>query len=123
MSRVALIALFGAAGALARLGVNNVVSHRTFPWSTVLINITGSFALGLLVTWGSTRVSAPVASALGIGFLGAYTTFSTFTVDATLLGDEGRVPAAASYLALSVALGVAAAIAGVALGRSLLGQD
>ena len=123
MSRVALIALFGAAGALARLGLGNVVPHRSFPWSTLLINVSGSFALGLLLTWGATKLSQPVGSALGVGFLGAYTTFSTFTVEATLLGDDGRLPAAAMYIAISAALGLAAAITGVALGRSMLGQD
>lgn len=120
MSRVALIALFGAAGALVRLGVANVVPHRTFPWSTIVINVVGSFALGLLVTWGATKVSAPVSSGLGIGFLGAFTTFSTFTVETSLLGDDGRVPAATVYLLASVALGLGAAIIGIVLGRSLL---
>jgi fluoride exporter len=123
VTRIALIAAFGAVGALARLGINNVVTHRTFPWSTLIINVTGSFALGLLVTWGATKLSHPVGSALGVGFLGAYTTFSTFSVDATLLGDDGRVPVAASYVALSVGLGVIAAVSGVALGRSLLGTE
>jgi fluoride ion exporter CrcB/FEX len=46
VTRIALIALFGAAGALARLGINNLVGHRSFPWSTLVINVTGSFALG-----------------------------------------------------------------------------
>ena len=120
MTRIALIGVFGAAGALTRLGVNNVVDVRTFPWATLLINVTGSFALGLLVAWGATRLSGDVASALGVGFLGAYTTYSTFAVDVTLLGDDGRVPAAAVYLAATVTLGVAAAVAGVALGRTLV---
>ena len=120
MSRIALIAAFGAAGALARLGVANLVPHRTFPWSTLVINVAGSFALGLLVTWGATKVSAPVASGLGIGFLGAFTTFSTFTVETTLLGDDGRMSAAAIYALVSVGLGIGAAIMGIVLGRSLL---
>ena len=120
MTRIALIGVFGAAGALTRLGVSNAVDVRSFPWATLLINVTGSFALGLLVAWGATRLSSDVASALGIGFLGAYTTYSTFAVDVTLLGDDGRMPAAAAYLAASVVLGVAAAVAGIALGRTLV---
>jgi CrcB protein len=119
VTRIALIALFGAAGALTRRGINNLVGHRSFPVSTLLINVTGSFALGLLLTWGAAHMAHELASGLGIGFLGAYTTFSTFTVDATLLGDDGRVPAASLYVALSVGLGIAAAVLGVALGRSL----
>ena len=120
MTRVALIGVFGAAGALTRLGISNAIDARTFPWATLLINITGSFALGLLLTWGATRLSHDVGSALAIGFLGAYTTYSTFAVDVTILGDDGRISAAGAYLAATVVLGVAAAAAGVALGRALV---
>jgi fluoride exporter len=119
MARIGLIALFGAGGALTRLGVTNVVGPRSFPWATLLINVTGSFLLGVLVTWGTTRLAHDLSCALAVGFLGAYTTFSTFAVETTLLGDDGRVPTATVYVACSVALGVVAAIAGVALGRSL----
>lgn len=120
MTRVALIGVFGAAGALTRLGISNAIDARTFPWATLLINITGSFALGLLLTWGATRLSHDVGSALAIGFLGAYTTYSTFAVDVTILGDDGRVTAAGIYLAATVVLGIVAAAAGVALGRTLV---
>jgi CrcB protein len=120
VTRLALIAGFGALGALARLGVANAVGPRDVPVATFLVNITGSFALGLLVTWGAAKLAHDLASSLGIGFLGAYTTFSTFTVDATLLGDDGRGRAAALYVVASVGAGLAAAIAGVALGRSLV---
>ncbi|HEX4904039.1 MAG TPA: CrcB family protein [Acidimicrobiales bacterium] len=120
MTRVALIGVFGAAGALTRLGISNAIDTRTFPWATLLINVTGSFALGLLLTWGATRLSHDVGSALAIGFLGAYTTYSTFAVDVTILGDDGRVTAAGLYLAATVVLGIAAAAVGVALGRTLV---
>lgn len=120
MTRLALIAAFGAAGALTRLGVNNAIDVRTFPLATLLVNVTGSFALGLLVTWGATKLSHDLGSGLAIGFLGAYTTFSTFSVDATLLGDEGRLSAATLYVTASVLLGIGAAIIGVALGRTLV---
>lgn len=120
MNRIGLIAVFGAAGALTRLGVNNVFGTRSFPYSTLVINVAGSFALGVLVTWGMTKLSHGMASALGIGFLGAFTTFSTFSVDTKLLADDGRVTTAAVYAALSVGLGVTAAIVGVVLGRALI---
>lgn len=119
MTRLALIAGFGAAGALARLGVGNLVGWRSFPLATLLVNLAGSFALGVLLTWGVTRVSRDVGSGLAIGFLGAFTTFSTFAVDAKLLADDGRVAAAALYVALTMALGLAAAITGVLVGRAL----
>ena len=120
MTRIGLIAVFGAAGALARLGVSNAVDARTFPFATLLVNVSGSFALGVLVTWGAMRLSRDVGSAVGVGFLGAYTTFSTFSVDATLLADDGRLPAAALYVVASVGLGIAAAVLGVAVGRTLV---
>ena len=120
MTRVALVGLFGAAGALTRLGVNNLVGTRSFPWSTLLINVVGSFALGLLVTWGATKVSPSVGSALGVGFIGAFTTYSTFTVEATLLGDDGRYGAATAYVVAAVALGLGAAVVGIAIGRAVL---
>jgi CrcB protein len=120
VSRLVLVALFGAAGALSRLGVGNAIGERDVPVATFLINVVGSFALGLLVTWGATLLSRDVASALGIGFLGAFTTFSTFTIDAALLGDDGRVGTAALYVLASVAVGLVAAVGGIALGRTLV---
>lgn len=120
MTRVALVAAFGAAGALARYGVANAIGTRDLPVATFLVNVTGSFLLGVLVTWGASRVAADLNAALTVGFLGAYTTFSTFTVDATLLADDGRAGAAAAYVVASIAVGVAAAIAGVAVGRALV---
>jgi CrcB protein len=118
--RLALIGAFGAAGALTRLGVGNVIGERDVPVATFVINVVGSFALGLLVTWGATLLTRDVASALAVGFLGAFTTFSTFTVDAALLGDDGRVGTAAMYVVLSVGVGLLAAVAGIALGRTLV---
>ena len=108
MTRVGLIAVFGAIGA------------RDLPVATLLINVVGSFALGLLVTWGAARWSYDIASALGVGFLGAFTTFSTFTVDAKLLTDDGRAGVALVYVAASVGIGLVAAFAGVALGRAIV---
>jgi fluoride exporter len=119
-TRLVLIAVLGGAGALTRLGVGNAVGERDVPAATFLINVVGSFALGLLVTWGATRLSRDVASALAVGFLGAFTTFSTFTVDAALLGDAGRVGTAALYVVASVAVGLFAAVGGIALGRTLV---
>jgi CrcB protein len=92
-----------------------------FPWTTFAINATGSFALGLLVTlmverWRPHRLLRPL---LAIGFLGAYTTFSTFAVDADLLIDRGKVGTAALNVSLSVAVAIVAVIAGIATARRL----
>ncbi len=119
-SRLALIALAGAAGALCRLGVNNLVGPRSFPVSTLVVNVAGSFALGLLVAWGATHLSPEVLSALAVGFLGSFTTFSTFTLEAVTLTDDGRLGTAAAYLVVSLVLGLAAAAAGYQAGNALL---
>ena len=106
--RVALVAAFGAAGALARYGIASAVGERSFPIGTLAINVAGSFLLGLLIGSGA---SSTVRIALGVGFLGAFTTFSTFAVEADGLERSSAV----LYVALSVGLGIAAA----ALGRTL----
>ena len=120
LSRLALIALAGAGGALCRLAVNNVVSARSFPLSTLVVNVVGSFALGVLVAWGATRLSPEVLSVLSVGFLGGFTTFSTFALEAVTLSDDGRLGTAAVYVVISVVSGLAAAAVGHHAGRALL---
>lgn len=115
-----LVALGGAAGALTRYGLSLWVASlgarhawAAFPIATLLINVTGSLALGYLLTRLGRHLGPPeLRLALGVGLLGAYTTFSTFSVelDALLLrGEWGR---GALYLLLTVGLGLAAALAG-----------
>jgi CrcB protein len=104
-----LVALGGALGTLARYWVGVVTHARpgSFPWPTFLINVTGSLALGFVVArLGHVRWARPL---LGIGFLGGFTTFSTFAVETDLLVADGHVVVAVLYVATSVAGGVAAA--------------
>jgi CrcB protein len=112
-----LIALAGGLGAATRLVVDGLVRNRvspTFPWATVLINVTGSFLLGLLVGLAPGDRWHDVA---GTGFLGGYTTFSTASLEtAALLLDRRPLAAAANGLGVLV-VGVAAAAGGYALGR------
>ena len=112
-----LIALAGGLGAATRLVVDGLVRHRTsstFPWATVLINVSGSFLLGLLVGLGAGGRWHDVA---GTGFLGGYTTFSTASLEtAGLLLDRRPLAAAANGLGVVVVC-VAAAAGGFALGR------
>jgi CrcB protein len=117
MGRLALIALAGAAGALCRLGANNLIGTRPFPAATLAVNVVGCFALGLVSVWGAARMSPEVVTMLGVGFLGAFTTFSTFALDAVSLGSEGQAGLAVVYVAASVALGLVAAAGGQAVGR------
>ena len=117
--QVVLIAVAGAAGALSRYGIGSAVGGRSFPWSTLGINLAGSFALGLVLRLAVLRdwpedVTLPIA----IGFLGAFTTFSTFSVETFDLLRTDRAPAAAAYVGLSVLGGLAAAAVGYAAARS-----
>jgi CrcB protein len=82
---------------------------------TAAINIGGSFVLGLLTA--TSWFSRDIREALGVGLLGGFTTFSTFTVQSVLDVDAGEPRRAAVYLVLSVAGGIAAATAGYVLGR------
>ena len=110
---VLLIALAGAAGVLARYGVGHLTPSM---WATLGVNVAGSFALGLLVHLGRDW-SSEARDAVGVGFLGGFTTFSTFSLDVLADLEAGRVGRALVYVLLSVGLGVAAAGVGWVLAR------
>lgn len=113
-----LVAAAGMLGVLARYGISRLTLHtEALAWATVGINVAGSFLLGLLVAehW----FGRDVREALGVGFLGGFTTFSTFSVQVVLEVEAGEAGRAAGYLAASVLGGIAAAAAGYALGRAL----
>jgi CrcB protein len=113
-----LVAVGGAIGVLSRWGVARLTLHsEALVWSTVGINVLGSFLLGLLVA--ENWFSRDVREGLGVGFLGGFTTFSTFSVQVVLDTDAGEPGRALVYMLLSVVGGVAAAAAGYALGRRL----
>ena len=112
------VAVGGVLGVLSRYGIGRAtLHHEQLLWSTVGINIVGSFLLGLLVAghW----FGRDVREGLGVGFLGGFTTFSTFSVQAILEVDGGRAGHAAIYVFASVLGGLLAATAGYALGRRL----
>ena len=111
-----LVAVAGAAGVLARYAISTPFHGATLPWVTVAINVAGSFALGLLVA--SHGLSQDARTVLGVGFLGGFTTFSTFSVQAFLDVESGHPGRALAYVAASVGLGFAAAAAGYALART-----
>lgn len=118
--QVLYIALAGAAGALSRYGIGNAVGGRSFPWATLGINLAGSFALGLVLHVAQLRAwPTDVTLPLAVGFLGAFTTFSTFSVETFDLLRTDRAAEAALYVGLSIAGGIAAAAVGYAAARSL----
>ena len=110
--------IFGTLGVLARYGITRLTLHtEALLWSTVGINVAGSFLLGLLVAehW----FDRDLREAVGVGFLGGFTTFSTFSVQIVLEVDALEPGRAAGYLLASVIGGIAAATAGYMLGRKL----
>ncbi|HEX8205013.1 MAG TPA: CrcB family protein [Solirubrobacteraceae bacterium] len=109
------MAVAGAAGVLARYGIAEALGSGAAPWSILGVNVLGSFAIGLLAGAGASEDTRAV---LGVGFLGGFTTFSTFSLDVFADLEAGRPGRAAAYVVLSVSLGVAAAAAGWALARA-----
>ena len=116
-----LVGVGGFVGANARFVVARLaggLADSGFPIGTFVINITGSFLLGIVGTLAAQRLtphSEAVRLALGVGFLGAYTTFSTFEFETNALVQQGDWAAAAINVGASVAIGFLALRAGVAL--------
>lgn len=100
-----------AVGALGRAAAGRRWNrHEGVAYGTFVVNVTGSFALGLLA-----GVSAPTVTVVGVGALGSFTTFSSFARDAVALADWHELRVAASYVAATCVVGIAAAAAGMAI--------
>lgn len=118
------VAAGGALGAVSRYWLMLWVSAQgglRFPWSTLLVNVLGSCAIGVLYVLISERMvlTEQWRALLVVGYLGAFTTFSTFSLDALLLLQEGRVLPALAYVGTSVLLCLAGAWLGMILTRAL----
>jgi CrcB protein len=119
-----LVGVGGFFGAIARRVVDLSVSGRAdsaFPFGTLVVNLTGAFVLGLLFAWATERdvLPAEIRAPVMIGFIGAYTTFSTWMLESWRLVEDGAWQLAALNIAGSVALGLVAVVAGLAVGRAL----
>lgn len=117
-----LVGAGGFFGAIARYLVDGWVSRLTgggLPWGTFVVNVSGSFLLGLLFALTIDRGVLPseVRAPVLIGFIGAYTTFSTWMLESWRLVETGDVPAAVGNLVGSVGLGLIAVVLGLAAGR------
>ena len=124
MQAYLLVGAGGALGAMARHGFSSAVGHfwpAPFPYATLLINIFGSLAMGLLVGILA-RVLPPAQDELrlfiAVGLLGGFTTFSAFSLDAIALIERSQWAQAALYILLSVVVSIAALYAGLLLTRA-----
>lgn len=118
------IAIFAILGAFARYGQSIVVQNilgRSFPFATLSINILGSFLMGFLFFETLERINLSPELRTGIltGGLGAYTTFSTFSLESLNLIENGEMVKAGLYIGASVVLSIAAALFGAFLSRNM----
>ncbi len=124
----ALVGAGGALGAMARFAVGRLgvaLWGAGFPWGTLLVNIVGSFLMGLFVHWAALRPETAAASSsarlfFAVGLLGAFTTFSTFSLDVVTLFRDRHIGLGAGYIGASVLLSIGALIAGLEAARRFL---
>lgn len=124
------VAIGGGLGAWLRFTAGRLVTSiigpaaaSVFPWATLLINVSGSFAMGALVAWLARHGSSPMLAAeswrllLGVGVLGGFTTFSAFSLEIVHLAERGAPALALLYTFVSILGGVAGLFAGLAAVR------
>jgi CrcB protein len=121
-----LVFIGGGLGAAARHGVNVGAARLLgfgFPWGTVIVNIAGSLAMGLLAAWFAFKAdpgwTQHTRLLMTTGFLGGFTTFSAFSLDAALMWERGDAGQAAIYVLASVLLSILGLFAGFALVRAV----
>ena len=122
MSPWIAIAIGGACGALARYSVTlglQRLAGSGYPWGTLVVNLLGCLLLGMLSQWviSNNSLSDVYQKALGVGFLGAMTTFSTFALETVRLLENQRPGAALANVGMNLIVGLAAVWLGIALVR------
>jgi CrcB protein len=115
----------GAIGSMLRYAVTLLMVERLgpgFPWHTALINVVGSFLIGVIAVYAQSSIGiSPLFGAFAmVGILGGFTTFSTFSFDTLTLVSDGAASLALAYCAGSVVLGLLAAAGGMAISRIAL---
>ncbi len=117
-----VVALGGAVGATLRYGTGRLatlVFGATWPVGTLVVNVVGSLVLGFVVGLGERALPASVRLFVTTGLLGAFTTFSTFSVETVRLAERGELTGAAWNIALNTILGLTAAVLGLWLARTV----
>jgi CrcB protein len=122
--RIALIVIFGAAGTLARYGLQGFVQYRTggaFPTGTLLVNLSGCLFLGLIGQFTLNHLVMPPEwrMAITVGFFGGYTTFSSFGWEAIKMLEDGEWLRATAYVGVSVVAGLLLVLAGIRLANRI----
>ncbi len=125
MINIFLVALGGAVGSVCRYLVGLATLRQfgpDFPWGTLTVNIVGSFAIGVLIELIVRKLDASPEMRLLLvtGFLGGFTTFSAFSLDAIYLFERGELVTAGIYVGASIILSLIAVYAGLALVRSFV---
>jgi|WetSurMetagenome_2_1015567.scaffolds.fasta_scaffold07170_3 fluoride exporter len=121
-TKLLALCIAGALGTLARYGLQGLVQRWTggsFPWGTLAVNVLGCLAFGVIWTVASDRqlIGPQMRTLLLVGFMGAFTTFSSFVFETAQLGRGGQWLLAGANLGLELLLGAVALFAGIALGR------
>jgi fluoride exporter len=119
------IAIGAALGGVSRYYLASSIQQRlgtSFPWGTLVVNVTGSLLLGFVLRYAlsTPAVSVEMRALLTTGFCGGYTTFSTFSFETAALLEEGQYERAGAYVLGSVVLSIVATICGLILARELL---
>ena len=122
--RAVLVGVAGFFGAIARYWLDGLVSRVTggsFPWGTLVVNVSGCFAIGFLTALltGKVLPHPAMRTAILVGFIGAYTTFSTFAYETLQLVRGGAVLLAVANVAVSIIVGLGAAWVGIMLAEAL----
>jgi CrcB protein len=125
--QIAAISFGGVLGVNSRYWLGVLINRwagSQFPWATFVINVTGSFAIGLFTVFLSRWSPHPHARlVVVVGFLGGYTTFSSFSFESLTLWERGEHGLCAAYMVGSVAAGFAGVVLGTAIGRGLIGNS
>jgi CrcB protein len=125
MKEIFYIGIGGILGTLCRYGVQlwMPVTNEGFPWAVLLINAIGSLFLGWFFTIAVPgKITPQLRLAMGTGFTGAFTTFSTFTLDIVRLSEAGMWGKAVVYLVVSLSAGLLLCALGMKLGQRMLGE-
>jgi len=123
---IILVAIGGALGAVARYLMMNLIGHNlgnNFPYATIIVNVSGSLAMGLLIGWLANAIpqnASDIRLFLAVGVLGGYTTFSSFSLDAITLFERGELAAMAIYIFSSVCLSLIGLLAGLYIVRTII---